>query len=133
MKKVTNWYEYNLLHDILNLSKRTKKLNSHYYSIWHGCMHIRQGKTRFKDFRILLDSWCGSMIIMVRIINKITPKKDSVIKCHTKSGKITNNLKVKIDFTLTEIIATRILTWTFHVDDSTKGRYNMILGRYLLT
>ena len=22
--------------------------------------------------------------------------------------------------------------WNFHVDDSTKGRYNMILGRYIL-
>ena len=25
------------------------------------------------------------------------------------------------------------MTLEFHVDDSVKGRYNMILGRYLLT
>ena len=25
------------------------------------------------------------------------------------------------------------MTWDFHVDDSAKGRYNMILGRYVLT
>ena len=28
---------------------------------------------------------------------------------------------------------TKILTWNFHADDSDKGRYDMILGRYLLT
>ena len=29
--------------------------------------------------------------------------------------------------------ATNAVTWKFHVDDSAKGRYYMILDRYLLT
>ena len=52
---------------------------------------------------------------------------------HTQSGSITNNLKVKIYFTLPKLSATKIATWYFHVDDSAKGRYDMILGRDILT
>ena len=52
---------------------------------------------------------------------------------HTKDGNITTNLKVKMDFALPALSATNVVTWKFHVDDSAKVRYNMILGRYLLT
>ena len=52
---------------------------------------------------------------------------------HTQAGNITTNLKVKIDFPLPKLIATKISTWNFHVDDSTKSMYDMILGRDLLT
>ena len=54
------------------------------------------------------------------------------MQCHTQVGSITTNIKVKIDFTLPEIRATEIVTWNFHVDNCGKGRYDMILGRYLL-
>ena len=50
----------------------------------------------------------------------------------TQAVNITTNLKVKIDFTLPVLSTTNVVTWNFHVDDSTKGRYNIILGRYLL-
>ena len=46
---------------------------------------------------------------------------------------ITTNLKVGIYFTLPELIATKIVTWNCHVGDSAKGRYDIILGRYILT
>ena len=52
---------------------------------------------------------------------------------HTQAGSISTNMKVKIDFTLPELSTTKIVTWKFHVDDSDKGRYDIILGRYLLT
>ena len=48
-------------------------------------------------------------------------------------GYITNNLKVKIDFTLPEFSATKIVTWGFNVDDFNKGRYYIILSIYILT
>ena len=53
------------------------------------------------------------------------------MQCHTQAGKITTNLKVEIDFTLPELSATKIGTWTCHLDDSAKSRYDMILGRYI--
>ena len=50
---------------------------------------------------------------------------------HTQAGNITTNLKVKVDFTLPELSAMNAMKR--HVDDSDKGRYDMILGQYLLT
>ena len=35
--------------------------------------------------------------------------------------------------TLPELSATKLLTFNFHVDDSAKGRYDLILGRDILT
>ena len=41
--------------------------------------------------------------------------------------------KVNVEFCSPEFSATKIVMRTCHVDDSAKGRYNMILGRNLLT
>ena len=49
-----------------------------------------------------------------------------------KFGNITTNLRIKIDFDLPEFSATKIVMWNFHVENSTKSRYGMILDRYLL-
>ena len=38
-----------------------------------------------------------------------------------------------MDFTLPEPSVMKIVTCNCHVEDSTKGRYDMILGRYILT
>ena len=96
-------------------------------------MNTRKGKDRFKKFLILLDSGLISTIVTVRIIKKLHPKEDSVMQWHTQAGKISTNIKVKIDFNVPELSATKIVTWNCHVDDYTKGRYDMILCRYLLT
>ena len=40
-KEINKTTELNLPHDILNYSKLTKKLNSHYYTILHGCMNTK--------------------------------------------------------------------------------------------
>ena len=50
---------------------------------------------------------------------------------HAQDGNITTNIKVKADFTLPALIATNVVTWDCHVNDSAKYRYDMILGRYL--
>ena len=67
------------------------------------------------------------------LISKIITKKDALTQWNKKVGNITTNLKVKIEFTSSELSAKKIVTWNFHVDDSSKGRYNIILGRDLLT
>ena len=51
---------------------------------------------------------------------------------HTQAGNIITNIKVEIDFTLTELSATNVMTWNFHVGDSAKYRYAMILGKDIL-
>ena len=52
---------------------------------------------------------------------------------NTQAGNITTNLKVNTYFTLPTVSATNSATWNCHVDDSTKGRYDMILERDILT
>ena len=51
---------------------------------------------------------------------------------YKQAVKITTNSKVRIDFTLPEINATKITVYNCHVDDSANGRDYMILGRDLL-
>ena len=52
---------------------------------------------------------------------------------HTQAQNIITNLKVKVDFTLPALSATNVATWECQVDDSAKGRYDMILGKCVLT
>ena len=80
-----------------------------------------------------MDSGCSYTTIMVRIIQKLHHKEDDVMQWNTQAGKITTNLKFKIDFKLTEIRTTKIVMLYCHVYDSAKGGYDMILSRYLLT
>ena len=49
-----------------------------------------------------------------------------------QSGKFTTSKKVNVDFWLPEFSAKTIVAHKFHVDESTKGRYGMILGIDLL-
>ena len=51
------------------------------------------------------------------------------MKWHTQAGNITTNLKVKIDLTLPEFSATEMMKWNYHVDESAKDRYDIILVR----
>ena len=81
--EVKNISECNLLHDIINPSKRTKNLNSHYSPILHGCMNTRKGKSKFKNFRILLDSGCNSTIVMGRLVKKKPRRRCSDAVEHT--------------------------------------------------
>ena len=64
---------------------------------------------------------------------KLNHKKEYVMQWHTQAGNITTNMEVKIDFTIPGLSATKIVTWDCHVDGSAKVRYDMILGRDLLT
>ena len=40
---------------------------------------------------------------------------------------------VKLDLSLPVLSATKIMTWKYHVDDSTAVRYDMIIGKDILT
>ena len=51
---------------------------------------------------------------------------------HMQEGNITNNIKVEIYVALPKLSATKIMTWNFRMDESAKGRYDMILGINIL-
>ena len=50
----------------------------------------------------------------------------------TQAGKFTTSKKVNVDFCLPKFSATKIVVWECHVDESTNGTYDIILGRDLL-
>ena len=64
---------------------------------------------------------------------KIHPEKYAVVQWHTQAGNITTNIKIKVDITLPTLSATNVVMWKNHVNYLAKVRYNMILGKYLLT
>ena len=73
--EVKNIAECNLLHGIINPPKRAKKLKIHYSPILQVCMNTRKGKSKFKNFSIILDSGCSSMILMGSLVEKFILKK----------------------------------------------------------
>ena len=70
---------------------------------------------------------------MIRLVHKLIRGKDAVMQWQTQAGNIITNLKVKIDITLPTLSTMNVVTWKCHMGDSSNGRYNMILGRDLLT
>ena len=128
-KEANKIAESNLLHDIIIPTKHAKKSNSHYSPILHGCMYTRIGIVGFNNFRTLLDSGFSPRTVMGRIVENIRLEKDAVMQWNTQDGNITNNLRVKVDFTLPSHSVTNSVTWKCHVYESAKGRYDMILGQ----
>ena len=106
--EVNNTSECNSLHEIINPPKCAKNLNSHYSPILHVCMNTRKGKAKFKNFCILLDSVCSYTIVMGRIIEKLSPEKDTPMQWNTQAGNITTNIKVKVDFILPALSTTNV-------------------------
>ena len=118
---------------MINSPKRAKNININYSPILQGFMNARKGREFFKNFLIILDSGCIYTIVTRRIVVKLHPEKYAVMQWHTQAVNITTNLKVKVDFILLTLGAMNVVKWYYHVDDSAKDRYDIILGRYIST
>ena len=108
-------------------------MNSHYSPILHGCMNTKKGRAKFKKFQILLDSGCSSMIVIIRLVEKLSAEKDAVVQWQTYARNITTNFKFQVYVTLPALSATNAVIWKCHVDDSSRDMYDMILGSDMLT
>ena len=71
-------------------------MNSHHSPILHERMNTRKGRETLNNYQMLLDSGFSSRIVMRRLIDKMNPKKEYVMKCLMQAGNITNNQKVRI-------------------------------------
>ena len=96
-------------------------------------MNIRRGRGQFNNFQILLNIGFSSTIVMGRLVEKLKLEKYSVTQWKTQAENFTTDLKVKLDFTLHSLITTNDVMWKCNVDDSANKRYDMILGRDILT
>ena len=56
-------------------------------------------------------------------------QKNTTTEWQNQPGDFTTNQKVYINLCLLEFSSTKILIWEFHVDDLTKSRCDIILGR----
>ena len=63
-------------------------------------MNTRNGKAKLKNFRILLDSVCSSIIVMGRIVERLFPEKDAMTQWQRQAANIATNFKVNEDSTL---------------------------------
>ena len=95
-------------------------------------MNTIRGKLKFKIFQILLESVCSSTITMGRLVENNCLEKYAVVQWYVQAKNITTNIKVKVFLTLPALSTTNVVIWRYHLDDSTKGRYNMILVRDIL-
>ena len=57
---------------------------------------------------------CSSKIVTIRLTKKNNRKEEAVMKWHTQAGNIATNIKVKIDFTLPELSAEKIVACNFN-------------------
>ena len=64
---------------------------------------------------------------------KLKPKHSTENTWETQAGKFANSTKGNVEFCLPEFGATKIVTRKCHITKSSNSRYNMILGRDLLT
>ena len=70
---------------------------------------------------------------MGKLTGKFKPKNSIETTWETQEGKFITSENVNVDFYLSEFGATKIVTWRCHIARSANSRYDMILGRYLLT
>ena len=96
-------------------------------------MNTHSGREKFENFRIILDSRSSATIVIGKPTSKLRTKEAKKTTLEIQYGKFTNSKKVNVDFCLPNFIETKIVTWKCHVDNSTNGIYDMILGRDLLT
>ena len=92
-------------------------------------MNTRSGRANFKSFQIMLDSGSSSTIVMGKLTSKLKLKESEKTMWETQAGKFTTSNKVNVNFCLSEFSVTKMVMWKFHVEEFTKSRYNMILGK----
>ena len=61
-------------------------------------MNTRSVKSRFKNFRILLDSGNSSTIVKGKLTSKLKSKETVENTWEIQAGKITTSKKVNVDF-----------------------------------
>ena len=96
-------------------------------------MNTHNVKVRFGKFRILLYRGSSSTIVMVNMTPKLKQEETTMTTWETQAVNFTASNKLNVELCLHYFSTTDIVTYKCHVYDSAKGRYNMIMGRDLLT
>ena len=81
--------------------------------------------------KILLDSASSASLITSKWVKASQMIKDSIVQWTTSAGVFRTKNRATLNFKLSEMFTTRVLTWKFHVT-ACLGSYGMILGRDVL-
>ena len=84
------------------------------------------------SIKILLDSGASASLINGRFVEKLHVQDNKRTKWTTTASPLSTTKLCKIQFSLPELLPTRLVKWKVHVDASNQLPYDMILGRDLL-
>ena len=96
-------------------------------------LNTRLGKEKAKRISVLLDSGASSSVIHKDIVKKLRIKPTSPTVWNTAAGPLSTEGKVTITFALPELSPSASITTTVHVHPTQIARYDMIIGRDLMT
>ena len=91
------------------------------------------GKVKAKRISVLLDSGASSSVIHKDLVKKLRIKPTSPTVWNTAAGPLSTEGKVTLTFTLPELSPSASITTTVHVHPTQITRYDMIIGRDLMT
>ena len=97
-------------------------------------VNVKRGKGKIKIAKVLLDSGASKTIINKDLVKKLKICKNaSKTVFNTPGGPLITSRSCKVLFCLFELNHSRIVEWTYQVNESkTPTNYDMIIGRDLL-
>ena len=104
-----------------------------YVPILTGVIQIKSGTPKGKLMRILLDSGASTSIITKPFVKKLRVRSDTQTKWSVAGGKLTTNERCKIHLQLPDLSPSLSIVKEVHVTDKVSNRYDMIMGRDLLS
>ena len=78
---------------------------------------MQLGSNRNSSFFNLIGYWMQFHNFNEKSNKNIKNREDDVMQWQKQADNITTNMKVKIDLTLPEFSATKIVMWDFYVDE----------------
>ena len=79
--------------------------------------------------KILLDSGTSASLIKGQLVEKLTVSSDQTTRWSMAAGPLNTTKRCDIQFSLPELLPTRLVKWSVHVDATNKLPYDMIMGR----
>lgn len=121
------------IHDRLIGHPRSPKRQKidHLAPIAFATMRTRKGKPKPKILKVLLDSGASKSIISSKHTKKLKSIKDEERTWTTACGTFTTNSKCKLEFSLYEFHARKLIEYEVH-ETTLPMAYDMIIGRDLL-
>ena len=109
------------------------KITNELVPVVFAILNTRLGKESTKRISVLLDSGASSSVIHKDLVRKLRMTKTSPTMWNTAAGPLNTSERVDIEFALPELSPSATIKATVHVHPAKITRYDMIIGRDMLT